>query len=135
MTVRIFRCGTSNTTYQADKRPAARKDRIDRKDEPSVRLRTRLHVAAARPVAHPFRVVAQLLDGSTALVCLGATRQETCARARDQRRRLPPHVVAVVLEQWVGGFTGGWRRLPGRPGELPRIRRPRLCRDRHDLMA
>ena len=134
MSVRIFCCGSSNAVYQANKRPSVRKDEnrvaLARKDQASVRLRTRLHVLAARPVAHPFRVVAQLADGSTALICLGTTQRETCARARALGYRLPREAVAVALEQWVGGFSGEWRRVLCRPGELPRLRRRRLRRAR-----
>jgi len=123
MAMRTYFCGSSNSIYNAPpvKRlssPVAPRRAIPVDREP-VRLRTCLHLGAARLSAHDFRVLARLADGNYALVCLGATRRDVVAAARAAAWRFP-NAVSLLLQQWVGGRgRGRWQTLPLRRGELP----------------
>ena len=82
MVMHTYRCGSSSAVYNA---PPIRHARAvpaiprHRPDREPVRLRTRLHFSGAVAAVHGFRVMARLPD-ATALVCLGATREEVVAR-------------------------------------------------------
>jgi hypothetical protein len=128
MAISTFRCGSSNAVYYAPPvvhpRPAACLIPAARADTEPVRLRTRLHLGSARPATHGFRVIAELADGDTALVCLGATRGEVIAGARAKAAALAARVVGFLLQQWVGRLgSGHWQTLPLRRGELAAHRR------------
>jgi hypothetical protein len=134
MAMRAYLCGSSNSIYNAPLvrrvTPAAqRRPMIPPADRDPVRLRTRLHLGAARPTAADFRVLAVREDGDTALVCLGATRGEVVAGARGQTAGLAREAVSLLLQQWVGGRERGrWQTLPLRRGELPVLRQRGLRR-------
>ena len=137
MAIRTFRCGTSSTVYNAPPpRPierAERSYRLCRADMEPVRLRTRMHLAGGPVAAHGFRVVVRLDDGSTSLVCVGASRQEVVARARAVAATPAAWAGTFHLQRWVGGlWTGRWETLRPRRGELaaPRRRSPRRRRRR-----
>jgi hypothetical protein len=137
MATRTFRCGSSSAAYYAPppvrKGPAGSPVPVARADTEPVRLRIRLHLGAARPAAHGFRVIAALADGDTALVCLGATRGEVIAGARAKTATLSPRAVALLLQQWVGRLAAGrWQTLPLRRGELATPRRAPRPRRRAD---
>jgi hypothetical protein len=138
MAIRTFRCGSSSSVYYAPPvlpaRSAAKSSPLARFDKEPVRLRTRLHLGAARPAAHGFRVLAALAGGDSALVCMGATRNEVIAGARAMAAALAPRAVGLLLQQWVAGARAGyWQTMPLRRGELevavrrnPRRRRQRV---------
>jgi hypothetical protein len=135
MAIRTFRCGSSSAVYNAPPvvrpTPAGRPNPALRADTEPVRLRTRMHLAALRPVVHGFRVVATLAGGGSALVCLGVSRQEVVAAARAKLAALAPRAVSLHLEQWVGRpGRGRWQGLRPHKGELelPRRRMPRRRR-------
>jgi len=135
MANRTYLCGTSKSIYNAPPvrrlTPTAPSRPIDRPDRDPVRLRTRLHLGAARPITHDFRVLAVRADGASALVCLGATRGEVVAGARVRLAGLVRETVSLLLQQWVGGRERGrWRTLPVRRGELPMLRQKGLRRRR-----
>ncbi len=135
MANRTFLCGTSKSIYNAPPRrrltPTAPAIRVDRPDRDPVRLRTRLHLGLARPIAHDFRVVAVRADGDSALVCLGATRGEVIASARSRMAGWDREAVSLLLQQWVGGRERGrWQTVPQRRGELPVLRQRGLRRRR-----
>ena len=120
MAIRTFRCGSSNAVYNAPPpRPVERADRgyrLCRIDTEPVRLRTRMHLPGGPAAAHGFRVVVRLNDGSTSLVCVGASRQEVIARARAAAAA---SAGTLHLQQWVGGlWTGRWETLRPHRGEL-----------------
>ena len=129
MATRTYRCGSSSAVYYAPpvvrRAPAGRPNPVPRADTEPVRLRTRMHLAAALPAVHDFRVVATLADGDSALVCLGASRQEVVAAARAKP---VPRAVSLHVQPWVGRpGSGHWQDLRPRRGELeaPRRRTPR----------
>jgi hypothetical protein len=137
MAIRAFRCGSSNAVYNAPPPcPVERADRgyrLCRTDTEPVRLRTRMHLPGSSGAARGFRVVVRLDDGSTSLVCVGASRQEVVARARAAIAAPSAQAGTVYLQQWVGGlWTGRWETLRPRRGELtaPRRRSPRRRRRR-----
>jgi hypothetical protein len=138
MVNRTFRCGSSSAVYNAPPpRPAARTDfghRPNRADTEPVRLRTRLHLAGGPAAIQGFRVITRLDDGSTSLVCVGATRQEVVTRARAHVAGLSAGAGALHLQQWVGGlWTGHWQTLRPQRGELNAPRRRLGRRRRHRL--
>ena len=138
MAIRTFRCGSSSAVYYAPpvrpSKPTVKTGPLARADREPVRLRTRLHLGGALPVAHGFRVIATLTGGDSALVCLGATRGEVIAAARGKAAGLSSCAASLLLQQWVGGVDSGyWQTLPLRRGELgvtarraPRRRRQRV---------
>ncbi len=133
MATRTYLCGSSRAVYNAPPArrpgPTGRPVPLVRPDAEPVRLRTRLHLGAARPAAHGFRVIAALADGDSALVCLGATRREALAAARA-RVGAVPRALSLLLQQWVGGpGSGRWQTLALRRGELE-APRPRSARRR-----
>jgi len=136
MAIRTFRCGSSSAVYYAPPvrtRPTGRPVPVNRADTEPVRLRTRMHLAGVRPAVHGFRVLARLADGDTALVCLGASRQEVVAAARAKLAGLARAAVGLHVQQWVGRLgSGRWENLrPYRDElELPRRRAPRRRRER-----
>jgi hypothetical protein len=88
-------------------------------EEQPVRLLTRLHLPFTPAEAPGFRVVADLVDRRLALVCLGATRAEVCARARALSEALPPETVGLRLQQWAGETAlGHWQDVPCEKKEL-----------------
>jgi hypothetical protein len=92
-----------------------------------------MHLAGVRPAVHGFRVLARLADGDTALVCLGASRQEVVAAARARLAGLARTAVRLHVQQWVGRIgSGRWENLRPHRGELqlPRRRTPRRRRER-----
>jgi hypothetical protein len=59
-----------------------------------------------------FRVVARVLGGRVALVCLGTTRAEALARARAAA--LPADTLGLRLQQWAGWQDAGrWQDVAG----------------------
>jgi hypothetical protein len=84
-----------------------------RPDREPPRLFTRLHMPAIGPLVSRFRVLADLVGGDRALVCVGPSRAEALARARriGQRGELPAATVDLVLQCWTGGLSGGWRDM------------------------
>jgi hypothetical protein len=135
MAIRTFRCGSSSAVYyappQARPTPRGKPRPILRADTEPVRLRTRLHLGGALPAVHGFRVVARLSDGESALVCLGASRQEVVAAARPKLPGLARSAVSLHVQHWVGGVGfGRWENLRPHRGELelPRRRQPRRRR-------
>lgn len=138
MVLRTFRCGASSAIYYAPPvvfRPGQTRPHVlvPRADTEPVRLRTRMHLAGALPATHGFRVVARLADGDSALVCLGASRQEVVAAARARMSVLARFAVSLRVQQWAGGFgPGSWQDLRPHRGELelPRRRTPRRRRER-----
>jgi hypothetical protein len=136
MAQREYRCGSSSAVYQAPRYRPARPDRPERamarEDREPVRLRTSLHVSGVRLPQQSFRVLAELADGGTALLCLAADRDEALTRARALAGRLPVPAVRLRLQQWAGGAcVGAWRGVPCPHGGLPRARRgPRRLRRR-----
>jgi hypothetical protein len=119
MALREIRCGSSNAVYRAPRIPRPRKD-----DHPAPRLLIPLHFAKPSAGGFGFRLVARLGDGTHALLCLGATREEVARRAWTLLRELPAGTVKLHLQEWVGGVCSGrWLRLPSRAGELPRLQR------------
>ena len=95
-----------------------------------LRLRTALHVARGPSLACRFRVIARLMDGATALVCLTSNRQEAEARARTTRD-FSPDAIELRLEQWIGpAAAGSWhdcgflRRVALRRNRRLQRRRP-----------
>jgi hypothetical protein len=123
-----YRCGTSRAVYQAPRFRPARPDRperaLAREDREPVRLCTCLHVSGVRLPEQSFRVLAELADGGTVLLCLGADRDEALTRARALAAQLAAPAVRLRLQQWVGGAcVGAWRGVPGPRGGLPRVRR------------
>ncbi len=140
MAIRTFRCGSSSSVYyappQAGPTPAGKPRPAFPADAEPVRLRTRLHLGGCRPTVHGFRVLARLSDGDSALVCLGASRQEVVAAARSKIAGLARCALSVYVQQWVGGLDSGrWENLRPRRGELelPRRRAPR--RRRRDVVT
>ncbi|HKI31793.1 MAG TPA: hypothetical protein VKA46_07985 [Gemmataceae bacterium] len=133
MAIRTIRCGSSSAVYNAPPAPVGRVVRPTicpglRADTEPTRLRTRLHLGAARPTAHCFRVIAALAGGDSALVYLGATRGEVVAQARKSAA-VSARVVGLLLQRWVGGLgSGRWQTLPLRKGELEVPRRRSLRR-------
>ncbi|HEX5269916.1 MAG TPA: hypothetical protein VFW33_05495, partial [Gemmataceae bacterium] len=140
MAIRTFRCGSSSAVYYAPPTPRPKGNRHDhqadgqgavyyapptprptpagkprpvpRADAEPVRLRTRMHLAGVRPAVHGFRVLARLPDGDSALVCLGASREEVVASARAKLAGLARHAVSIHVQQWVGRFgSGRWESL------------------------
>jgi hypothetical protein len=138
MAIRTYRCGASSAVYYAPPvvfRPGQTRPQVlvPRADTEPVRLRTRMHLAGALPGTHGFRVVARLADGDSALVCLGASRQEVIAAARPKVAGLARFAVSLRVQQWVGGLgSGRWQDLRPHRGELelPRRRMPRRRRER-----
>ena len=135
MAIRTFRCGSSSAVYYAPPpvrpTPTGRPVPVRRADSEPVRLRTRMHLAGAVPAAHGFRVLARLADGDTALVCLGASRQEVVAAARAKLAGLARRVVSLHVQRWAGRLgSGRWENLRPRRGELEltRHREPRRRR-------
>jgi hypothetical protein len=129
MAHREYRCGSSNAVYYAPRYRPARPDRperaLAREDREPVRLRTALHVVGVRLPARSFRVLAERADGGTALLCLGADRDEALARARA----LAGPAARLRLQEWVGGGgAGSWRGVPCPRGGTPRARRGGLRR-------
>jgi hypothetical protein len=122
MSTRFIRCGTSNDVYsQVREAP---------EDREPARLRTSLHLGGT--MVQPFRVVARLRDGGTAVVCLGTSRAEALAAARACAAELPPDARRLALQRWVGNLVAGrWVSAPCAGNELPLVRsRPGLRR--HD---
>jgi hypothetical protein len=131
MAQREYRCGSSSAVYQAPRYRPARPGRperaLAREDREPVRLRTALHVGGVHLPQQSFRVLAELAGGGTALLCLGADRDEALSRARA----LAAPAVRLCLQQWVGGAcVGSWRALPCPRSGLPRARRAGLRRRR-----
>jgi hypothetical protein len=140
MASREYRCGSSSAVYQAPRYRPARPDRpgraLAREDRGPVRLRTSLHVGGVRLPERSFRVLAELAGGGTALLCLGADRDEALTRGRALAARLAAPAVRLRLQQWVGGAcVGAWRALPCPRGGLPRDRRGGLRRLRRGGVA
>jgi hypothetical protein len=114
MALREYRCGSSSAVYHAA--PAGRPIRAEPR---TARLCTPIHFRS-QPVAHGFRVVAELSGGRRALVCLGASRSEALAGVRARGKALPAGSTGLRLQHWVGGVRGGrWQDLRCRRGELP----------------
>jgi hypothetical protein len=136
MAIRTFRCGSSSAVYYAPPvrpSPTSRPVPVLQADTEPVRLRTRIHLSGVRPAVHGFRVLARLSDGDTALVCLGASRQEVVATARAKLAGLARATVRLHVQQWVGRpGSGRWENLRPHRGELelPRRRMPRRRRER-----
>lgn len=125
MAIRTYRCGSSNSVYNAPpvvyRAPAP--GAAPRADKEPVRLRTSLHLPGL-PAVHGFRVIATLADGGSSLVCTGPTREDVIDRARAAAGTLSPRAWALHLQEWVGGLCSGyWRTLPTRRGELGAPRR------------
>jgi hypothetical protein len=133
MAQREYRCGSSSAVYQAPRYRPSRPDRperaLAREDREPIRLRTSLHVGGVRLPEQSFRVLAELADGGTALLCLGADRDEALARARALAGQLAAPALRLRLQQWVGGIcVGAWRGVSCPRGGLPRARRGGLRR-------
>ena len=80
-------------------------------DPEPVRLITRMHLGSGRPRTANWRMVAELLDGRRRLVCMGVTPTDARAAARRAARTgdLPPHMVALRMQRWVGTpLAGHW---------------------------
>jgi hypothetical protein len=123
MALREIRCGSSNAVYHAPRTRSPKKD-----DQPAPRLLIPLHFPKPSAGGFGYRLVARLADGTHALLCLGATRDEVARRAWSLSRELPAGTVELHLQEWVGGACAGhWLRLRSRAGELPRGQR-RLMR-------
>ena len=100
--------------------PKAREDR-----EPP-RIVTRLHMPAPRIGVCRFRVVAELVDGRRALVCIGPTQAAALDRARGLARshQLSADVVDLILQVWTGTVScGAWQDAPVRVLGRDRARR------------
>jgi hypothetical protein len=126
MALHPYRCGTGRDVYYAPPAEAS-----PREDGAAPRLHTPLHFGGPRPAGLGFRVVADLGNGGTALVCLGATRAEAVSLARSRARGLAGRAAGFRLQHWVGGVRAGlWQDLSCRRGELPRPPRRRDPRSR-----
>jgi hypothetical protein len=124
MALREIRCGSSNAVYHAPRLNTPHKD-----DHAPPRLLIPLHFVRGCAGGLGYRLVARLGDGTHALLCLGASREDVARRAWSLARELPAGTIALHLQEWVGGACAGrWLRLPSRPGELPRGQRRRIRR-------
>jgi hypothetical protein len=101
MALRFYRCGTSTEILYAAPSLAVPHD-----DAVTPRLQTALHIARFPAASPPFRVIARLSDGTTALVCLATTREEARARARTTKE-FPADANELRLQEWVGTATAG----------------------------
>jgi hypothetical protein len=113
MATRLYRYGSSSEVFATvrSETPA---------DRDPTRLSTSLHMTA-QPVAQAFRVVAELAEGGTALVCLGASRVTAVAEAHGRARAFA-EAVRLRLERWSGtACAGRWEKVRTAPGELPRV--------------
>lgn len=127
MAIRKFRFDTLQRPTKAPPAP-------QREDREPVRLRTAITFARSISKIGVYRVIAERAEGPEALICLGTTRDEALARARQLAGVLPLDTQRLCLDEWQGGAClGKWRRQRCARGELPLAPGQRRLRRRESL--